>query len=139
MALFLESWVMPELRSTSGVLATGILTLIVFIQLILGGAVLLSPTFPNWVPASLVEAHIGLGHGIWIIAIAPAVILWRVKPPSTSLKIGGLALLALTIVQANVFGVLGPWKSQIIMAAHGITAGLIFAMAVALVVLATKR
>ncbi|MFQ5871500.1 MAG: hypothetical protein ACE5IB_05025 [Candidatus Geothermarchaeales archaeon] len=118
--------------------ATLTLAALVYLQLILGGAMLLHHAEPTWVSEAWEDAHMSLGHSIWFIAIVPAVLLWRLKPPSPTLRVGGLTLVVLSFIN-TIFAVQGPWGSIAVMAAHGLTAGLIFAVAVALTVAALKE
>ena len=126
------------MRSRAAVAATLVVGSLVFVQLILGGAALLRPLRPDWVSGDFVNAHIGIGHSIWLISIAPVVLLWRIKPASRNLRTGGIVLLALSLVQANIIAALGPWTGIGIMVAHGLAAAVIFTTAVALAV-ATLR
>jgi membrane-bound metal-dependent hydrolase YbcI (DUF457 family) len=124
------------LSKAAGV-ATLALAALVFVQLILGGATLVFVARPGWVDLGLVQAHVGLGHSIWLIAIVPAVFLWRVKPPSWALRMGGVLLVVLGAVQANVIAAAHPWGTLPVMAAHGLMAAVIFTLVVALPIVAT--
>ena len=127
------------MKSKAGGVAALIVAALVYVQLVLGGGVLLSGVSSSWGTETWRSAHIGLGHFIPLIAIIAAVILWRLKPPARNLKIGGIALVILTIIQSEFLGNLGPWGSVAVMAAHGLNAGLVFAAAVALAVIAVKE
>ncbi|MFQ5950527.1 MAG: hypothetical protein ACE5KH_00410 [Candidatus Geothermarchaeales archaeon] len=123
------------MKSQAGAVAAVVVAALVYVQLILGGGVLITRAVPGWASEVWRDAHVGLGNIIWLLAIIPAVILWRLKPPSRTLRIGGITLFVLTFIQAGI-GFAGPWGSVAVMAAHGLTAALIFAAAVALAVLA---
>lgn len=125
--------------SKAGVVSTLILASLVYVQLILGGAVLLRTVNPTWISQAWVEAHVHLGHSIWFIAIIPAVLFWRLKPPSKPLKISSITLVILSFIQSSIIGVMDPWGNVAVMAAHGLMAGLVFAIAVALTVITLKE
>ncbi len=110
----------------------------IFVQMILGGTMLLERT--------VILAHAAVG-GIIILGIAPVetIVFWRVKPPSKFLRRGGILLIILTFVQGGLGGSFYSYDSldsflhSIPLAAHGMNAALIFAVSIVLLVVAVRE
>ncbi len=115
----------------------------IYVQMILGGIMLIERT---------ANIHVYFGHGITFLALIAAILLWRVKPRSKFLRRGGILFLILVGLQTEVLGpaitTTGlPWfnpsllslNDQLILAAHGMNAAVVFAISVALSVWAVRE